>query len=166
MPETAGPTVLGIDVVMVATLLAAVATFAMLLAIYAATTVRNPMAKRVKALTARREQLKAGIVAPTARTLRKSLTQRNETTDRMRTLLMSLRALQDEQLQKAQQKLAQAGIRSKDLAIAVIFARMVLPIVLGGGMVLAVYVFGFLGDWSPNGCVSYWSRCSAQQAKP
>ncbi len=149
MPETAGPTVLGIDVVMVATLLAAVATFAMLLAIYAATTVRNPMAKRVKALTARREQLKAGIVAPTARTLRKSLTQRNETTDRMRTLLMSLRALQDEQLQKAQQKLAQAGIRSKDLAIAVIFARMVLPIVLGGGMVLAVYVFGFLGDWSP-----------------
>ncbi len=149
MPETAGPTVLGIDVVMVATLLAAVATFAMLLAIYAATTVRNPMAKRVKALTAGREQLKAGIVAPTARTLRKSLTQRNETTDRMRTLLMSLRALQDEQLQKAQQKLAQAGIRSKDLAIAVIFARMVLPIVLGGGMVLAVYVFGFLGDWSP-----------------
>lgn len=148
MPETAGPTVLGIDVVMVATLLAAVATFAMLLAIYAATTVRNPMTRRVKALTARREQLKAGIVAPTARTLRKSLTQKNETTDRMRTLLMSLRALQDEQLQKAQQKLAQAGIRSKDMAIAVIFARMVLPLVLGGGMVLAVYVFGFLEDWS------------------
>ena len=34
-----GPTVMGIDVVMVATLMAAVATFAVLVAIYAATTV-------------------------------------------------------------------------------------------------------------------------------
>mgnify|MGYP006147361851 CR=1 FL=1 len=36
--------------VMVATVLAAVATLAVLVAIYAATTVRDPMAKRVKAL--------------------------------------------------------------------------------------------------------------------
>ncbi|NNC72261.1 MAG: type II secretion system F family protein [Sphingomonadaceae bacterium] len=148
MPEAAGPTVLGIDVILVATLLAAVATFAILLAIYAATTVRDPMAKRVKALNARREQLKAGITAPTSRR-RKSLTQKNETTDKMRSLLSSLSALQDEQLEKAQQKLAQAGIRSKDMAVAVIFGRMVLPIAIGGGMALAVYGFGFLAEWTP-----------------
>ena len=40
--------------------------------------------------------------------------------------------LQDEQVEKAQAKLMQAGIRSKDLAFVVIFARLVLPIVLGG----------------------------------
>ena len=57
------PTLLGVDVIWVATLLSAVATFAVLLAIYAATTVRDPMARRVKALNERREQLKAGIVA-------------------------------------------------------------------------------------------------------
>ena len=43
------------------------ATFAVLVAIYAATTVRDPMAKRVKALNERREQLKAGIVASTSK---------------------------------------------------------------------------------------------------
>jgi tight adherence protein C len=62
-----GPTVLGVDVLMVATFLAAVATFASLVAIYAATTVKDPMAKRIKALNERREQLKAGIVDSSAR---------------------------------------------------------------------------------------------------
>ena len=66
------PTLLGVDVIWVATLLAAVATLAVLTAIYAATTVKDPMARRVKALNDRREQLKAGIVASTNK--RKKLT--------------------------------------------------------------------------------------------
>ena len=148
MTEAAGPTILGVDVFLVATLLAAVATFAMLLALYAATTVRDPMAKRVKALNDRREQLKAGITA-SARRERKSLTQKNETTDRMRSFLKSLNTLQDEQVQQAQQRLAQAGIRSKDLAVAVIFGRLVLPIVIGGGLAIAVFGFGYLDDYTP-----------------
>jgi tight adherence protein C len=148
MTEAAGPTILGVDVFLVATLLAAVATFAMLVALYAATTVRDPMAKRVKALNDRREQLKAGITA-SARRERKSLTQKNETTDRMRSFLKSLNTLQDDQLQQAQQRLAQAGIRSKDLAVAVIFGRLVLPIVIGGGLAIAVFGFGYLADYTP-----------------
>lgn len=146
-PEITTPTLLGVDVIMVATLLAAVATFAVLVAVYAATTARDPMAKRVKALNERREQLKAGITASTGKR-RKSLTQKNETTDRMRSLLKSLSALQDEQLQKAQQMLAQAGIRSKDKAVAIIFGRMILPIVIGGGVTIAVFGFGWYGDAS------------------
>src|SRR3954468_3419667 len=132
-----GPKLLGIDVVYVATLLAAVASFAVLIAIWAATTVRDPMTKRVKALNDRREQLKAGITASTKR--RAKLVQRNDTTDRMRNLLSSLKVLQDSQLKVAQVKLMQAGIRSKDWAVAVIFGRLVLPIVLGGFMVFIVY---------------------------
>ena len=62
MPPT-GPHILGFDVIWIATLLSAVATLAVMLAIYAATTVKDPMARRVKALNERREQLKAGIVA-------------------------------------------------------------------------------------------------------
>src|SRR5690349_5602638 len=110
-----GPTILGIDVIMVATFMSAVATMAVLVAIYAATTVRDPMAKRVKALNERREQLKAGIVASTSKR-RKKITNKNEAADRVRTLLSSLKVLQDEQVEKAQIKLLQAGIRSKDLA--------------------------------------------------
>ncbi len=146
-PVSAGPTLLGVDIFFVATLLAATATFAVLVAIYAATTVRDPMTKRVKALNDRREQLKAGIVASTSKR-RAKLQTKNETADWMRTFLNSLKVLQDEQLKAAQLKLMQAGFRSKDLAVIIIFARMILPIVLGGGVVLWVYAFGGLGNWT------------------
>ena len=147
MTTGGGPTLMGVDVLWVATILAAVAATAVFFAIYAAVTVRDPMAKRVKALTERREQLKAGIMASTTKK-RAKLVQQNDTTDRMRNVLSSMQVLQDTQVKEAQQKLAQAGIRSKDLAFLIIFSRLVLPIVLGGGAALAIYGFNYLGDWS------------------
>ena len=143
-----GPTVMGIDVVMVATFMAAVATFAVLVAIYAATTVKDPMAKRVKALNERREQLKAGIVASTSKR-RRNITNKNEVADKVRNLLGSLKMLQAEQVEKAQRKLMQAGIRSKDLAFVVIFARLVLPIVIGSTVIVGVYVLDWFPEWGP-----------------
>src|SRR3954466_15896203 len=125
-----GPTIMGIDVIMVGSILSAIATFAVLVAIYAATRARDPMQKRVRALNERREQLKAGIVASTSKR-RRNITNKNEVADKVRSFLGSLKMLQDEQVQKAQKKLMQAGIRSKDLAFVVIFARLVLPIVIG-----------------------------------
>ncbi len=147
MAPASGPTILGIDVIMVATALSAIATMAVLVAIYAATTVKDPMAKRVKALNERREQLKAGIVASTNKR-RKSITNKNEAADRVRTLLSSLKVLQDEQVEKAQIKLLQAGIRSKDLAFVVIFARLVLPLVIGSTMIVGVYLLDWFPEWS------------------
>jgi tight adherence protein C len=146
MTVTHGPTVMGIDVVMVASFLAATATFSVLVAIYAATTVRDPMAKRVKALNERREQLKAGIVASTAKR-RKTITNRNEMADKVRNLLSSLKMLQESQVVKAQAKLMQAGVRSKDLAFVVIFARLVLPIVFGIAVITLVYVVDYFPLW-------------------
>ena len=142
----AGPTLLGFDVIWVATVLSAVATFAVLTAIYAATTARDPMARRVKALNERREQLKAGIVASTNK--RKKLTNRNEAADRVRSILTQFKMLQDDQLKKTQLKLMQAGIRSKDLAFFVIFARLLLPVVLGGLAVVFIYGLGWFPAWS------------------
>lgn len=144
----AGPTLLGIDLILVATLLSAVATFAVLVAIYAVTTVRDPMARRVKALNERREQLKAGIVASTNKR-RKSITNQNEMADKVRGILSSLKVLQTDQVLKAQQKLLQAGIRSKDYAFVVIFARLVLPVVFGAIVIIGVYGLGWLADWTP-----------------
>ena len=140
------PKLLGIDVITVATLLAGVAAFMVLFAIYTATTVRDPMTKRVKALNDRREQLKAGITASTKR--RAKLVQRNDTADKMRSMLSGLKVLQDEQLKAAQIKLMQAGIRSKEWAVAVIFGRLVLPIVFGGGILIYVYGLGGFETWS------------------
>jgi tight adherence protein C len=139
---------MGIDVVMVGTLMAAVATFAVIVAIYAATTVRDPMAKRVKALNERREQLKAGIVASTSKR-RRNITNKNEVADKVRSVLGSLRMLQAEQVEKAQKKLMQAGIRSKDLAFVVIFARLVLPIVFGSIVIVGVYFLDWFPEWGP-----------------
>jgi tight adherence protein C len=48
--------------------------------------------------------------------------------------------LQDDQLKKTQLRLMQAGIRTKDLAFFIIFARFVLPVVLGIAAVLLFYV--------------------------
>lgn len=143
-----GPTLLGVDVISVATLLAGVAAFMVLVALYAATTARDPMAKRVKALNDRREQLKAGITASTAKR-RAKLVRQNRTTDKIRDFLQSLKVLQDSQVKTAQIKLMQAGIRSKEYAVAVIFGRLVLPIVFGGLMVYIVYGTEMFANWTP-----------------
>jgi tight adherence protein C len=148
MTPASGPTVMGIDVVMVGTFMSAVATFFVLVAIYAATTVRDPMAKRVKALNERREQLKAGVIATSSKRRRK-ISNRNEAADKVKTFLSSLKMLQAEQVEKAQTKLMQAGIRSKDLAYGVILARFVLPLVIGTTVIVGVYVLDWFPAWGP-----------------
>jgi len=137
----------GVDVVWVGTLLAVVAAGMMIGVIYMALTIRDPMAKRVKALNERREELKAGIVAVNPKK-RAQLIRRSETTDRIRTILNRLNGLQDSQIQAAQQKLAQAGIRNKEMAVAVIFGRLVAPIVLGGLAAIVIYWANYFPEWS------------------
>lgn len=148
LSSPANPMFLGVDVFYVATILAGIAVFFVVVAIYIAATARDPMAKRVKALNDRREQLKAGITASTSKR-RAKLVQQNDTTDLLRSFLSSLKVLQDEQVKAVQIKLLQAGIRSKDYAVAVIFGRMALPIVFGGLMLFLVYGTEMFADWTP-----------------
>src|SRR5438045_4335908 len=140
-----GPHIRWFDVSVIATLLSGVATFAVVLAIYAATTVKDPMARRVKALNERREQLKAGIVASTNK--RKKLTNRNEAADNVRQMLGQFKMLQDDQVKKTQTRLMQAGIRTKDLAFFIILARFVLPVVLGITAVVMIYLLNHWPEW-------------------
>jgi tight adherence protein C len=147
MTNPGGPQLMGVDVLWVATLLSAVACMAVMIAIYSAVTVRDPMSKRVKALNERREQLKAGITATTSKK-RAKLVRKTETTDKMRQMLSKLQVLQEDQVKVVQQRLAQAGIRRKELAVTVIFSRMVLPIIFGGGVGLWIYGLGGMPDWS------------------
>ena len=141
-----GPTLLGFDVILVGTILAAVAAVAVMFAIYAAITVRDPMARRVKALNDRREQLKAGIVTASAKK-RASLVRKTESADKLRHSMASLKMIQDSQVQQVQQKLAQAGIRKKELAVAVILGRVVMPIVLGGLAAAVIYWINYFPEW-------------------
>ena len=147
MTNPGGPQLLGMDAMWLATLLWVVAGIAVMIAIYSVVTVRDPMAKRVKALNERREQLKAGITGTTAKK-RAKLVRKTETTDKMRQLLSKLQVLQEDQVKDVQQRLAQAGIRRKELAVSVIFSRMVMPIIFGGGAGLWIYALGGVPDWS------------------
>jgi tight adherence protein C len=142
-----GPTLLGVDVLLVGSILVGVAAAAMMYAVYTAVTVRDPMVKRVKALNARRDELKSGIIKGGGRK-RQSLVRRTDTTDKMKDRLESMKVLQESQVKIIQQKLAQAGIRNKELAVVVIFARMVLPIVLGFIGVVSLYWLEIFPDWS------------------
>jgi tight adherence protein C len=103
------------------------------------------MRGRVKALQERREQLKAGISASRKRA---SVTSHAEATDFMRDVLKKLSVLQDEQTQQAARKLSQAGIRSRDAVVTLLFARLTSPILIGGGGLLSVYVFQLFDGYS------------------
>jgi len=145
--EPVHPQLFGVDVFFIGTLLAGFAALMVMVAIYAAITVRDPMQKRVKALNERREQLKAGIVSHGPKK-RAQIVRRTETTDTIKGILDNLKVLQDSQVADAQQKLAQAGIRNKEWAVAVIFARMVAPIVLGALAAVVIYWLNYFPQWT------------------
>lgn len=138
---------LGLDPGWVAAILAGIAAIAVMVALYAAFIATDPMTRRVRVLNERREQLKAGIVLPAKR--RATLVQRSDTTDRIHALLSALRVLQDEQLEQMQVKLLRAGIRRREFAVILIFARMMLPILIGGPVLYIVYGTDAVADWSP-----------------
>lgn len=139
-------TLLGVDVVWAGSILAGVAAFAVIMAIYAAVTIKDPMAKRVKALNERRDELKAGIVTAKAKK-RQSLVRKTDQTDKVKEKLEGMKVLQASQLEVVQQKLAHAGYRNKELAVLIIAARMILPILLGGLAFLLLYVIQIYPDW-------------------
>ncbi len=141
-----GPTLLGVDVFLVGTILAAIAAAAVCLAIYAAVTVKDPMSKRIGSLNARRSELKTGMITGKSKK-RQSLVRRSDTTDRMKGAMEGMKVLQESQVKIIQQKLAQAGFRNKELAVVVLFARMVLPVVMGLVGVAMFYWSDMFPEW-------------------
>ena len=125
----------------------ALASLALLVAVYAAFTLRDPMRQRLGALTQRRETLQPG---GRLAGIRKggTLVRRNPTTERIRAFLGSFKLLQDSQLAVVHQKLAQAGIRNREWGVAIILGRLVLPIAMGLGVAWWVYWSDALPDWS------------------
>ncbi|MEM9084477.1 MAG: type II secretion system F family protein [Pseudomonadota bacterium] len=129
--------------------MAGIAAMAVMFAIYTALTIKDPMAKRVKALNERREELKAGIVTSSAKK-RASLARKSDTTDAVKDQLGRLNVLQQSQLEAVQQKLAHAGYRNKELGVIIIGLRAVLPIVgaiIGFVLFYWVNYFGFESDF-------------------
>ncbi len=142
LQQTPGPTLLGFDVVLVGTILAGLTAFAVIMAIYAAITIKDPMAKRVKSLNERRDELKAGIVTGGTKK-RASLVRKSDTTDRVKDSLGKLNVLEQSQIQAVQQRLAHAGYRNKELAVIIIGLRAVLPVIFGIVGFFVFYYFNY-----------------------
>ena len=146
MKSSTGPTLLGFDVVLVGSILAGFAAFAVVFAIYTALTIKDPMAKRVKALEGRREELKLGLVTASAKK-RQSLVRNSSTTDKVRDTLGNMKVLQQSQVDEIQQKLAWAGFRNKEVAVVLIALRMILPTIFGTITAVLLYGFEIYPDW-------------------
>ena len=141
-----GPMLLGFDVMVVGSILAGIAAMAVVFAIYTAVTIRDPMAKRVKALNERRDELKAGIVTANAKK-RQSLVRKSDKTEKVKDTLSSMKVLQQSQVDMMVQKLAWAGFRNKEVAVYLIGLRLVLPVVLGIVGFVLLYVLEIKPDW-------------------
>ena len=146
LDQPAGPQLLGFDVILVGTVLAGVAAFFVLFAIYTAVTIKDPMAKRVKSLNERREELKSGIVTSNAKK-RVSLVRKTEGTAKMKERLEGMKVLRASHIEDVQQKLAHAGYRNKELAVYVIALRLVLPVILGIFGVVMIYLVEYFPAW-------------------
>lgn len=146
MDPSTGPKLLGFDVILVGSILAGIAAVAVIVAIYSALTIKDPMAKRVRALEGRREELKTGLVTSSAKK-RQSLVRKTDTTEKIKDTLGNMKVLQQSQVDVVQQKLAWAGIRNKELAVLIIGLRLVLPVVLGGTAFVLLYLVEIYPDW-------------------
>jgi tight adherence protein C len=142
----ASPTLLGVDIFLVGTVVACIAAATVFIFINAAITISDPMVKRLKALNTRRDELKTGMITSKSKK-RQSLVRRTDTTDKMKEAMEGMKVLQESQVKIIQQKLAQAGFRNKELAVVVLFARMVLPVVMGLIGVAVFYWSDMFPDW-------------------
>ena len=99
---------------------------------------RDRLKPRLKAIAERRAELKGDMMAAK----RRRKTGKTNTMSVVRQVVAQLKLLQQHQVDVLQQKLVQAGYRSKDAIIIFAFAKLVMPFV---GLALGIFLSGI--DW-------------------
>lgn len=135
--------IIGISAVDLLSAVAGLVALLVMIAVYQAALVRDPMKGRVKNLQGRREALKAGLVT-TAK--RRSPVKKVDSVSMLRTVADKFKLLQDEQTKKVSTVLAQAGYRNNDAVVVYQVARLTLPLVMGLVGVILFYGLGSLPE--------------------
>jgi tight adherence protein C len=125
------------------TALAGISAFLTVLAVWYGLLVPHTGNKRARELAQRREQLRAGMLAPRRRKRDGALS-----TGLMRRVVHSLNLQRSKQTEIMARKLARAGRRSNDALIRHLFFKAVMPLVAGAGAAFAFYVLK-VTDLSP-----------------
>ena len=123
----------------VITLLAATSAFLVMMAIWSTGIIKDGMDGRIKALQDRRSDLKRGYVAPVKR---RQTVKQKKTVGIMHSLVKSFNLLKDEQAEKFQLKLTQAGYRSKEALVIFLFFKLVLPVMICLIAIIVTYGLG------------------------
>jgi len=101
---------------------------------------RDRFTPRLKAIQERRAELKGEMMTARRRSKRMGKT---DTMTMVRQIVGQMKLLQQHQVEQLQQKLTQAGYRSKDAMVVFAFAKLVMPFV---GLGLGIFLSGI--DWS------------------
>jgi len=134
----------GVTAIDLLTALSGLTAFAVVLAVWQGLRGRAPILVRTKSLLARRDELLAQYLR----------TERRKPADSAQTMMTGivekLRLLQGRKTAEMREKLAQAGLRSRESLIALLFAKLALPIAFG---ILALVLVKGMGMFklSPNG---------------
>jgi tight adherence protein C len=105
---------------------------------------RDPMESRARQIASRREELKSNLLREKAQAKR-----RVESVGFMRRVVQTLQLMQDQQVNKLRDRLAQAGCRSRDAVIVFLFFKAVTPVAFGIISFIAFYVFN-IGQFQPG----------------
>jgi len=102
--------------------------------VYRTMLVHDPLQGRLAKLESHRDMLREASLGPHRRV------GRDRGMDTIRRLVSNLKLLRSREAEKATLKLLQAGFRSKDALIIYFFTKLAVPIVVGVGAVIALYV--------------------------
>lgn len=117
--------------------------FTTVIAIWFGLVERNPMELRTQRVTQRRSELKAGMLKPAQRAGRRS-----EGLSVARRIGKTLKLAQNQQLDKLQDRLSQAGFRSRDAVMLFLFFKVATPIIFGVTAFASVYLLK-IGGFAP-----------------
>jgi len=104
---------------------------------------RSPMESRARRVASRREELRTNLLTEKSRSNRRA-----ESVGAMRRVVQTLQLMQDQQADKLQDRLSQAGCRSRDATVVFLFFKAVTPVVFGVAGFTAFYVFN-IGQFQP-----------------
>ncbi len=123
----------------VITILAAASAFLVMMAIWSTGIIKDGMDGRIKTLQERRADLKRGYVAPVKR---RQTIKTKKHVGLMHSLVNSFNLVKNEQADKFQLKLTQAGFRSKEALVVFLFFKLILPVIISLVAIVLIYGFG------------------------
>ena len=117
--------------------------FMTVLAVWYGLIERDPMERRARVLADRRAELRGSMLQGRGPNRRQ-----RESLSAMRRVVVLLKLMQSQQSSKLTDRLAQAGLRSRDAVTVFLFFKVATPVLLGAAVFILVYLLQ-IGDLSP-----------------